>query len=375
MPNRTLLGVATVQDINHGFESSRMGSCGLVKWCYSMAHFVSYLQDRAELVVLTNDAATVKELCMQPRLRVVPLDRTLGPLIINWTLMLNYSRYIWVRQLSLRALYKLQLFSMTEYRSILFTDVDVDPFLLTGGRPPAASSRAGQELELVWNVALSRFLNSKVNLVASLDRSSPINTGVMLLKPSMRIYLDGVGVLQRRNFDPFLGFDGAGRPRDALAHLQSTSEWHRINSTHMLTVNDWNFVGGHACQGLFVHLFLVRSDATMSRFEFPKNRTFRRAQGLGTMRMHHFTAGTKPWRVRVRCPSYFDFLAQDDVPKGNQTLGATAGFCWRHLRKKRDCLMRGLSKKACRECRRMNLASLCAAKNKVTCSGTSVNTL
>ena len=376
-----LLGLAAIQDIDNRSTSSRAGSCGLIKWCYSMSHLAlaPYLVGRAELVVLTNDENNVRSLCASAATRllnVLPLDETLERLIRNWTLMLNYSTFQWTRQVSVHALYKLQLFRLTQYRAILFTDVDVDLFLGSSGRPPSSlhgrlrNKKMGRDIEQAWTKSFTIFLNSTVRLLASADQHSPINTGVMLLKPSLSIFEQAVRVLRRRRFDPLLGFDWVGRPRDALRHLRVMKEWDIINRTTMMRENDWNFVGGHACQGLFVYLFLVPSEVHSPVFAFPKNRTFRHEHNLGAMRARHFNAGHKPWKGNVRCPTYFKFLEHADVDAGQED-----HFCWQLFRRKNRCLQERLNRATCAECRfNFNLVSSCTGKPE-KCSGTDVMVL
>lgn len=369
-----LLGLAAMQNIDNRSSASQMGSCGLVKWCYSMSHLASlpYLINTTELLVITNDEITSRSLCVPAvavRLRVLPLDRALEPLINGWAAMLNYSAYIWPRQLSLRALYKLQLFRLTEYHAILFTDVDVDPFLLSAGKPPSFTSSAARDMERAWTVAFKALLESPVRLVASSDIASPINTAVMVLKPNLSIFEEGMEILRRRRFNPQLGFDFVGRPRDALAHLHKTPEWIRIERTRMLQDNDWNFIGGHACQGLFVYLFLVRGDGEPLRyFAYPKSRALRLQQGLGTMRVRHFNSGTKPWRPPVKCSRYLEFMLHAD---GLPSYLPGAAYCWDLLHQKQTCLQKRLNRAGCAACRKMKYATLCSGKPEM-CRGTDV---
>ena len=373
------LGIATVQDIDKTSDNSRLGTCGLIKWCYSMHHLVSqpYLQGLAQLIVLTNDGTAVRSLCvpdMQSQLRIISLDPMLNVLIANWTQMLNLAQlsFSWTRQLTLRALFKLQLFRLTEYRAILFTDVDADPFLPSTGRPPTARMKVGhrdnkyREMERAWTRSLGRFLYSPKQLIASSDWSSPINTGVMLLKPRLSTFDEGVSVLRRGQFHPLFGFDRVGRPREALAHLTREVVWPGIMRTNMFRKNDWNFIGGHADQGLFVYLFLVRNGAR--RFEFPRNVSFRKQHNLSTMKIHHFHSGTKPWRRHARCPMYLSFMNHADA----RPTSHKKEFCWRLLTEKFYCLRDGLTTDACRECRRSRQASLCDGRKKLLCEGTEV---
>lgn len=159
----TAVGLATVQAIDNSSHSSMQGSCGLIKWCNSMLHLADRLtrQTRlgvhAETLVLTNAAESVRSMCPTPArlrpLRVVPLDQAMASAIRGWSDMLNFSRYDWKRRLpvscflaperaiallfhttaltlcfaitarsQVHALFKLQLFRLTEYSIVFFTE-------------------------------------------------------------------------------------------------------------------------------------------------------------------------------------------------------------------------------------------------------------
>ena len=162
----TAVGLATVQAIDNSSDSSMQGSCGLIKWCNSMLHLADRLtrQTRlgvhAETLVLTNAAESVRSMCPTPArlrpLRVVPLDQAIASAIRGWSDMLNFSRYDWKRRLpvsccqrlslprnvqsplfhttaltlcfaitarsQVHALFKLQLFRLTEYSIVFFTE-------------------------------------------------------------------------------------------------------------------------------------------------------------------------------------------------------------------------------------------------------------
>ena len=207
-----------------------------------------------------------------------------------------------------------------------------------------------------------------LQLVTAPDFHSPINTAVMLLKPSLSIFERGLAVLTRARFDRVRGFDLIGRPRDVLAHLNTTALWTEVSRTRMVVHNDWNFVGGHACQGLFVYLFLIELGRDPGRLpmRFPHGYAARRQLHLGTLRAHHFRGHHKPWRAGARCPDYFRFLEHASAP--NQTQSA----CWRMLWEKRRCLEPKLSSAACMQCRAKRLASLCGTNSRRDCTGTGV---
>ena len=220
----------------------------------------------------------------------------------------------------------------------------------------------------MWRDRFPRFLEAKAQLIASADVHSPINTGAMLLKPGMNVFEAGVRVLRRNRYDRLLGFDLIGRPQTALSHLHTVPVWPEINRTRMLQNNDWTFVGGHACQGLFVYLFLVQSDSKLSTFKFPANRTMRKKAHLSTMKVHHFASGAKPWRGSARCMQYFDFMDQPS----HTTNSDRDAFCWPLFEQKRRCMMPNLNHTACMECRRLNIAHTCGKRTYTRCDGTGV---
>ena len=224
-------------------------------------------------------------------------------------------------------------------------------------------------------------MRSSAQLTASPDYHSPINTAVMLLKPNRSIFEEGCRVLGRKRFDRIRGFEFSGPPREVMAHLANTTDinFQHVERTRMVAHNDWNFIGGHACQGLFVYLFLVNDHASQSRLSYPKGLVYRRQHpDFGLMRVHHFRAGSKPWGASARCPEYFGFLEEvekssNGVDAGLEDDGAARrqDYCWRMLRRKRDCLAPKLSKEACMACRRLHLSSSCGNVRQL-CDGTKV---
>ena len=117
--------------------------------------------------------------------------------------------------IGLASLAKWQLVRMIEYRAILVLDLDIDMFLSSRGRPPLHGHQASV-LKHTLTTLLNLFIRSNASLVATPDFHSPINTGVMLLKPSRGVYEMGLSTLSSGTFDTLLGFDGVGRPSDAL---------------------------------------------------------------------------------------------------------------------------------------------------------------
>lgn len=358
------LGIVTTQTVRHHSSFSRSGSCGLVKWCYTVAQIISlpYLSGDADGIVITNDATHVRELCDDelPQLHIRAFEPHLAQLVTSWSKLVNYTQAMpWTRWLSYAAMFKWQCFKLVEYAVIIFTDVDVDFFLSTSGMPPPIASARGRQLQKTLTDDLNLFVNNgSLELLASSDVHSPINTGVMVLKPSEVVYERGLRVLQRARFDRALGFDMIGRPQHALSHLKQSEYWPYLERTRMLTQNDWNFVGGHACQGLFVHVFLAMSRRTALTFAYPKlflKASERRRRHSGFVKLMHFAGGLKPWRAGAlaTCPPFFAFI-RNIMPSccsPSQRNVSIRAHCWGMLIDKQRCLRPGLDTKECLRCR------------------------
>jgi hypothetical protein len=392
------LAIATVQAIERceggicmlDRTSSERTSCGLVKWCTSVSTLLRLpsLAAHAEALILTNHAEIVRSLCFvrSTTLRIVPLHQRLVAASQHWARHLraiNFSMTAWTRQVSIAALYKWQVFAHVEYEAVFYTDADVD--LLAHSWQLKSHARFMTVLNETWTTGLREFLaETRVRMVASPDFHSPINTGVLLVKPSLAVFEQGVGLLERGRFDRNLGFaqDGRahiGRPRHALAHLERTapSMWADIRKTVMVKANDWSFVGGHACQGLFVYCFLANGSpqdlsqpisgpgsTTQLSIRFPRPTIARRAANQsGMMRVHHFVGSAKPWRGGARsvCKGYFSGHWQQAIndalaataARRNDSVASAAGSCCRVLAERQRCVARrSLSESECRYCRR-----------------------
>ena len=227
-------------------------------------------------------------------------------------------------------------------------------------------------LKRSWTEALQAFLQSDTRMIASADIHSPINTGAMLFKPSKEAYLQGLRALRRRRFNSALGFDHVGMPHEVL-HLQALPQLSQviINRSWMVRRNNWDFVGGHACQGLFVYIYLVLlSPQSAATFKYPdqffaehgdvynatgplggKGGSLHRLPTtlpMAMWRVHHFFSGAKPWRSVSRCSSYFDFMSDGDALFHSSA-------CWKMMKEKRDCLAPRISPMLCASCRQRGL--------------------
>lgn len=120
---------------------------------------------------------------------------------------------------------------------------------------------------------------------------SPINGGVILLKPSEQLYAIGMDIIRTLRWNVTHGFNMTGRPRDLL----SAEDVARFSSTYMVESNTYNIVNGDADQGLFVLVYamLDRSYRTTSNNQYY---------------VHHNWAASKPWAFKANCALYFEEL-------------------------------------------------------------------
>ena len=215
---------------------------------------------------------------------------------------------------------KWQLFALTQYDLLLYADVDVDvspkSSFLERLRPPSPSSI--QE----FNAALHSFLQSPFLIVGSPDHESPINTGVLLIKPRRWVFTEALQLMRRGNWSTQTGFAGAGTPRQLFTNRLSLlrqlelgylpkllrsrnggKAWATLVTTQMMISNSWSFVGGNLDQGSFWYLlYHVHGVGTWAR-------------GSNLLSVDHFWGQSKPWsRGGPAAPVYLKRLNLPEVP-------------------------------------------------------------
>ena len=147
------LAVATV----HTVGSARSAGCGIVKWCFSAQAFATsaiFPPGAAQPVVVTNNESWARDECRTPGVHFVQTQPYLEKLVRAWG-----DKQPWPGASRKRSrpprpvtLIKWALFALTEYRAIFYSDVDVDLFLHSAGRPPAEDSAAFASLARAWTM-------------------------------------------------------------------------------------------------------------------------------------------------------------------------------------------------------------------------------
>ena len=291
---------------------SGSSGCGLVKWCWNAAAFAAlpFHIVTTEIVLLTNKPAIAGLECGVPH-RSITFDSALWSEIEQFARAVDRSRSkgLTGAAFAMRTMIKWQLLRHSEYSAFFYLDPDVDLWYTSQPvqhRPPAEGSAAWRTLRRAWTTELSDFLRSPKMLIASIDGSVPVNTGVMLLRPEVGTYELGRRVLRTRRFDTRNGFNNSGSPRQALPlDFLSAADRTELNHSRMVRENHWDVVCADADQGLFTHVFLVLQRGIQFRLSRPRPR----GQGAG-FRVAHFWGHGKPWEYKTlrSCPTYLGFL-------------------------------------------------------------------
>ena len=297
-------------------HSAMRAACGLTKWCDNSAALrKAMMPHRAEVVVLTDDVAFTNEECGVAAPRVMEFDANLSAAIASWAArngrrLASAERDLANAHFAAATLRKWQLVRLLEYRVVFATDPDVDIFF-------DGSSQLGiAALAQAWARGHDEFVASRAQLVAAGDAQVPVNTGVMLLKPSLDAYHIGLKALWAGRFSVSRGWDDAGSPRDLL----HPGALRTFGHTRMLRENTWGVVCGNADQGLFTYVFLARLDAySPSRYCPIATKFIRGDCGKCPMPVWHYWAGDKPWWLHyTRCLRWFEFLGEQQAGSGTR---------------------------------------------------------
>lgn len=329
--------------------SSRDQVCGIVKWCQDATRFAAlpFLRDRAEVLIVTNDAKFVNTECAQfPQIRVIPYGQEVVDLSKRWVEE-SYDRSAerhrvktvlkerWLlndKGFTLANIVKWDVLRHTEYESIFLVDNDIDFWHPARKIGPEAHLEATQH---AWTELYDRFMRSDALILANMDPQVILNGGLLLLKPRQEEYELGVRLLRTMRFNITHGPGLIGRPRDLL----NASDLELYKEVHMVKYNTWNVVNGDADQGMIsaVYAMLARRHAVPTYSPY---------------KVHHFWASSKPWMRKSSCYFYFEAAGlvskdkdgkavfQDKQPNRTTT-------CWRLLRRQAK-MMLGIRNYRCR---------------------------
>lgn len=124
--------------------------------------------------------------------------------------------------------------------TVFYSDVDVDLFLHSRGRPPPPMSPSYDSFARAWTCGLEAFKRSGAHLLAMRDPHIAINTGTMLLKPDRAVHASGMAALQSLRFNFTHGFNLTGRPRDVLPIAAvARADAKRLKDSRMHRMNTW----------------------------------------------------------------------------------------------------------------------------------------
>ena len=252
-------------------------------------------------------------------------------------------------------------------RVVLYLDSDVDARWMT-------SLDALQRYE--FHRKLGEFArDTSCRLRATPDHMAPVNTGIMLLKPSMSMYREGLALLRTRTFDLQSGFNHTGPPKLALNATVSGQPGLPAQPLVMKArgywKDTWDFVCGDGDQGMFTTMYMARHQQfCVPKYWDKELRVQVRRRPLGvcvewsgcsgglpegacSRNSHslappsdccsqHFWGGDKPWYNPPTCAQYFAFLSGPQaVGKFNRTRVRGAESCAAYLHRQGQRARRG----------------------------------
>jgi hypothetical protein len=312
--------------------------CGIRRWCRTAESVRHSLLPGLEVVIFTNEEVTVR--LRGGRKDVQDLRHTIAQecpharIVFFPDRLLDAAKTWENRTDSLgpcpgygapKTLLKWEAVNPQHYRhlgrspAVLYLDNDVD----AGWYAPRSATHRARLRQRI-----ARFSTEQAcQLCGSADHSSPLNTGVMLLKPSAELYEDGLSLLRTHRWSRKAGFNSTGSLQSVLnatiSRLDSMSSRELMNS-YGYRQDSWSFVCGDADQGLFTTMYMARHARYCSVFE-----------AKPSLWVQHFWASTKPWHDPPSCARYFDFLEGPDADGAPSPHDLQQGTpCTRYLRVK-----------------------------------------
>lgn len=143
--------------------------------------------------------------------------------------------------------------SIVDVEFVIMTDMDMDLLIPRVWNQPLA-------IAADWLDTFERMRARGMLLASRRDHSSPVNAGLMIVRPSSELYEEGVALLSRNSplrFNVSVGWDQVGAPSVAIPRNDSVWRSKPRQRLHMLNEDKWLFVGNNIDQGMFFHEFRV----------------------------------------------------------------------------------------------------------------------
>jgi hypothetical protein len=190
--------------------------------------------------------ATVAADCPQMKLH------TLDPRLKEATRKYTESPYGGCRnKWQATCMYKWWTISLVEYSLVILADLDVQ--LLRPEQPIAVVTERWRR---TWTYAVPT--DGRPKVLADGDHWTPFNGGLWTLgNPSRELYEDGLAQLRAGVWNASHGFNHVGTPEEIVKRRPDL--YPRMQHTHMLHQNTWNFAFGDCDQGFLYHMFYLSS--------------------------------------------------------------------------------------------------------------------
>jgi len=265
--------------------------CGLVHWCEHVRRFTDLLpRSWAITTVIIGDAHVSTEDACGGHAVVLAVD----PELLDAYRHCRRERRKGVtlrehdRHLDM-AMIKWQLFKLTQFRLLFFCDVDISlttrEWLAQYHARPVHSRAHRDDPVPRWRMLIRQMTSrplctdsacrdnaswTPAFAAAGRDHSSPVNTGMFFLRPSLPLYRDGLVVLRSCEFTGASGWQHVGSPRSLLA--SGVRAWRvdgtvldgapgNLSQTEALVQDTWLFAAGEVDQGFFWYMAYLRHDA------------------------------------------------------------------------------------------------------------------
>jgi hypothetical protein len=179
---------------------------------------------------------------------------------------------------------KWQFFALTQFDVVLHIDTDIDALPLEVD-PQRVTRRWLPRLDLFLRPRQQLSVDSVqggdgtgMRLLGVADHSSPLNGGMLLLRPSARLFAEGMRVIRRCRTNRTHGWELVGPPhslgltprffslpaggstRSAPYHVANGYWFVPLNETVAYRSNEWSFVDGVEDQGFLWYMLFIRHD-------------------------------------------------------------------------------------------------------------------